>query len=103
MATSTKVVSPAARAQGRCAQILRASPWQWKPGFFVILWLGLLPLEAWEGLPFLTDDPQPMEFEHWEIYVASIDFKTAGGWVGDGPHVEINYGVVPIVLAWKPA
>ncbi len=97
MATSAKVIFRAVQAEGRCAQIRRASRWQWKPGFLVLLWLGLLPLEAWAGPPFLTDDPQPVDFEHWELYVASIDFATKDGGVGDGPHVEINYGVVPNV------
>ncbi len=68
-----------------------------KLGWLVLSWLVLFPLEAWAGPPFLTDDPQTVEFQHWELYVASTDFKTAGGWVGDGPHVEINYGVVPNV------
>ncbi len=63
----------------------------------MLLWLILCPPGAWAGPPFLTDDPQPVDFQHWEVYVASIDFKTKDGWVGDGPHVEINYGVVPNV------
>ena len=66
-------------------------------GWLVILWWALLLTDAWAGPPFLTDDPQPVDFQHWEVYVASIDFKTKDGWVGDGPHVEINYGVVPNV------
>lgn len=71
--------------------------WVQKLRWLVLSWLVLFPLEAWAGPPFLTDDPQTVEFQHWELYVASVDFKTAGGWVGDGPHVEINYGVVPNV------
>ena len=63
----------------------------------VLLWLFLCSPEAWAGPPFLTDDPQTVDFQHWELYVASTDFKTIDGWVGDGPHVEINYGVVPNV------
>lgn len=63
----------------------------------VLLWLCLCSSGAWAGPPFLTDDPQTVDFQHWELYVASVDFKTTGGWVGDGPHVEINYGVVPNV------
>ena len=63
----------------------------------MVAWLLLCTLEAWAGPPFLTDDPQPVDFQHWELYVASIDFKTKDGWVGDGPHVEVNYGAVPNV------
>ncbi len=66
-------------------------------GFLVACLLVLVPVGALAGPPFLTDDPQPVEFQHWEFYLASIDFKSKDGWVGDGPHMEINYGVVPNV------
>lgn len=58
--------------------------------------VGPVPLEARAGLPFLTDDRQTGDFQHRELYVASMDFKTAGGWVGDGPRAEINYGACPM-------
>ena len=74
-----------------------ASRWNRKLRFLVVFWLILCPMDAWAGPPFLTDDPQPVDFQHWEFYLASMDFRTAGGWTGDGPHVEINYGVVPNV------
>lgn len=62
------------------------------------LLLNLLPtLTSRGGPPYLTDDPEPVEYQHWEFYVASLDFKTADGWTGTGPHIEINYGVVPNV------
>ena len=57
----------------------------------------LLTSAALAGPPFITDDPQPVDFQHWEFYLASMDFHTAGDWFGTGPHVEINYGVVPNV------
>ena len=68
--------------------------WRW---FLAACLLVLVPAGATAGPPFLTDDPQPVDFQHWEFYLASMDFRTTGGWVGDGPHVEINYGVVPNV------
>ena len=49
------------------------------------------------GPPFVTDDPEPVEFQHWEIYLASLQSHTAEGWSGTLPHVEINYGVMPDV------
>ena len=52
------------------------------------------PLGAFAGPPFVTDDPEPVEYQHWEFYFASEDFKTAGDWSGTAPHVEVNYGVV---------
>jgi hypothetical protein len=47
------------------------------------------------GPPFLTDDPEPVEYRHWEFYVASQHVKTADGWSGTAPHFEVNYGAIP--------
>jgi hypothetical protein len=52
---------------------------------------------AYGGPPFVTDDPEPVEYQHWEFYVASMDSKLGGDWSGTGPHFELNYGVVPDV------
>jgi hypothetical protein len=46
------------------------------------------------GPPFITDDPEPVEYRHWEIYLASQHLKMADGWSGTAPHVEVNYGVI---------
>jgi len=45
------------------------------------------------GPPFLTDDPEPVEYRHWEIYLASQHAKDKDGWSGTAPHFEVNYGV----------
>ena len=50
---------------------------------------------AFAGPPFVTDDPEPVEYQHWEIYLASLPTHDQGGWSGTLPHLEINYGVVP--------
>jgi hypothetical protein len=52
---------------------------------------------AYGGPPFVTDDPEPVDYQHWEFYVASADSKTGGDWSGTGPHFEVNYGVLPDV------
>ena len=49
------------------------------------------------GPPFLTDDPQPVDYQHWEFYIASQHAEAAGGWSGTAPQFELNYGVVPNV------
>ena len=49
------------------------------------------------GPPFVTDDPEPVDYQHWEFYVASADAKLGGDWSGTAPHFELNYGVVPNV------
>lgn len=52
---------------------------------------------ALAGPPYLTDDPEPVEYKHWEVYVASIFFKEQEAWTGTGPHLEVNYGPFPNV------
>ena len=54
--------------------------------------LFLHPLAALAGPPFVTDDPEPVKYRHWEVYIASQNTKTADGWSGTAPHFEVNYG-----------
>ena len=49
------------------------------------------------GPPFNTDDPQPVDFRHWEYYVSSINNYQQRVWSGTSPHFEINYGLIPNV------
>ncbi|HEV2327937.1 MAG TPA: hypothetical protein VGY56_04005 [Verrucomicrobiae bacterium] len=62
--------------------------------FVAVLLLGVC---AYAGPPYVTDDPEPVEYQHWEFYVASMDQKVGGDWSGTAPHFELNYGVVPNV------
>jgi hypothetical protein len=66
-------------------------------GCALILTFSLRPQEALAGPPFITDDPEPVDYQHWEFYVASQDSKLGGDWSGTAPHFEVNYGVVPDV------
>jgi hypothetical protein len=36
-----------------------------------------------------------VEYQHWEVYLASLLSKDAGSWSGTAPHVEVNYGAAP--------
>jgi hypothetical protein len=70
------------------------------PSLLAAIVAGLVPLilgliVAWAGPPFVTDDPEPVEYRHWEIYVASQHAKDKEGWSGTAPHFEVNYGVLP--------
>jgi hypothetical protein len=47
------------------------------------------------GPPFKTDDPQPVDFRHWEFYIASMQQFDSHAANATLPHFEINYGVVP--------
>jgi hypothetical protein len=63
--------------------------------FLVVLAVAAAPLVARAGPPYDTDDPEPVEYQHWEFYGATHTLVTAAGASGDAPHVEINYGVQP--------
>jgi hypothetical protein len=61
------------------------------------------------GPPFLTDDPEPVEFKHWEFYLATEWAAERRAASGTSPHIEVNYGalpglqlhaIVPAALAW---
>ncbi len=58
---------------------------------------GGLALSAHAGAPFLTDDPEPVEYQHHEMYIAMQQTKTRDGWAGAAPYVEFNFGPVPDV------
>ncbi|MEI9984697.1 MAG: hypothetical protein WDN69_16735 [Aliidongia sp.] len=43
----------------------------------------------------MTDDPEPAEFEHFEINIAAIGSFLAGGRQGALPNIDANYGARP--------
>lgn len=49
------------------------------------------------GPPFRTDDPETVEYNHWEFYLAHTYSNDKDGVSGTAPHLELNYGVVPNV------
>lgn len=49
---------------------------------------------AWGGPPFVTDDPEPVEYRHTEMHFAAEQVITQSGKVVV-PLVEYNYGVLP--------
>jgi hypothetical protein len=61
----------------------------------LLILLGLSRVAAAVGPPFITDDPQPVDFKHWEVYIASQHFHEFGAWNGTLPHFEVNYGAAP--------
>jgi len=69
------------------APILRRTP------ALAVLALALFPVAARAGPPYLTDDPDPVAYHHWELYLASqwdhIDRHAASGSL---PHLEVNFG-----------
>jgi hypothetical protein len=57
--------------------------------------LPLLASPVFAGPPFRTDDPEPVDFQHFEINMLSMGTETAGGWNGTLPGLEVNYGALP--------
>ena len=59
------------------------------------IWIFTAVNLVWAGPPFATDDPEPVEYEHWEVYLASRLFHDKSGWSGTSPELEVNYGTIP--------
>lgn len=73
---------------------------EWKAGgtilASVLVVLTVVPAVARAGPPYLTDDPDPVAYHHWELYLGSQwDQIERGSVDGSLPHVEVNFGVVP--------
>jgi hypothetical protein len=65
--------------------------------FIASLICTLVPAAAFAGPPFRTDDPEPVEYKHWEVYVASQGSSDQDGISRTAPHIEVNYGILPNV------
>jgi hypothetical protein len=57
----------------------------------------IVPTFLKAGPPFLTDDPQPVDFMHWEFYISSQQQFSDNNVDATLPHFEINYGLIPDV------
>jgi hypothetical protein len=55
----------------------------------------VVPSAACCGPPFLTDDPAPTDFEHWEIYAPLFEAEGSGANFEGNFGAEINYGAAP--------
>jgi hypothetical protein len=64
------------------------------PGIAGSLTLLLAP-RVLAGPPFLTDDPEPVEYQHWETYLFAATEPEGSGYLINGPAAEINYGALP--------
>ncbi|MGC4122598.1 MAG: hypothetical protein QM765_50115 [Myxococcales bacterium] len=50
---------------------------------------------AWAGPPFETDDPEPVEPRHVELYLSATGRRAGNEWTGLLPLVEGNVGAAP--------
>jgi Putative MetA-pathway of phenol degradation len=53
----------------------------------------ILAAYMFAGPPYLTDDPVPVDYQHWEVYLFATGDHTDNGYTIQGPATEINYGV----------
>jgi len=52
---------------------------------------------AWAGPPFQTDDPEPIDFRHYEFYTFAASDGTSKETDTIGPGFEFNWGALPNV------
>src|ERR1035441_7319391 len=57
--------------------------------------VALLPTSAIAGPPFRTDDPEPVDYTHWEFYTFTSGTHISGDTSGVGAAFEFNYGLIP--------
>jgi len=50
------------------------------------------PAIAFAAPPYITDDPEPVEYQHWEVYFGSLFIKQPDAWTSTAPHLEVDYG-----------
>jgi hypothetical protein len=55
----------------------------------------LATTSALAGPPFITDDPEPVDFRAWEINYGLTYLHAAGASAGSLPSLDINYGIYP--------
>ena len=59
---------------------------------WILLLASVTPAIA--GPPYLSDDPEPTDFQHFEIYSYSLGTATRGATAGQGG-IDFNYGGAP--------
>ena len=55
----------------------------------------LIPAPALAGPPYVTDDPEPVDYEHYELYSYFTGGQARGLGTGGAPAIEYNYGFAP--------
>jgi hypothetical protein len=63
--------------------------------FVIVAAVAGAPSFALAGPPYVTDDPEPIPYHHWELYLSSAHEVTRAGARGLAPFGEINFGALP--------
>jgi hypothetical protein len=61
----------------------------------VLALAAVLPAAALAGPPFRTDDPEPVDYQHWEMNLFSQGTQVVGAATAILPGYEVNYGALP--------
>jgi hypothetical protein len=59
-------------------------------GFILAIWIQ----SAFAGPPYVADDPEPTDYQHFEIYTFNLGTTTRGGTSGESG-IDFNYGAAP--------
>lgn len=70
--------------------------WARPRGWLIALAMGLAASPAFAGPPYDTDDPEPADYGHWEVYLFGAGGRSSGAFDGEAG-IDINYGVMPDV------
>jgi Putative MetA-pathway of phenol degradation len=73
----------------------RMNPARSGPKAFLFLLLMLTGTRLWAGPPFQTDDPEPVDFRHYELYQFGTVSSTPVETDPTGPAIEFNWGAAP--------
>ena len=66
----------------------------WRAAGLALVFSVLISAVATAGPPFRTDDPEPVDYKHWEFYTFSTGTHVSGDTSGVLPGVEFNYGLI---------
>jgi hypothetical protein len=65
-----------------------------RTGKIIVVALVALARPALAGPPYVSDDPEPTDYKHFEIYTFSNGAATRGD-IGGASGVDFNYGAAP--------
>jgi hypothetical protein len=77
-------------------RLVLSSPRVWKralPPIFALLLIGVAA-PAFAGPPYMSDDPEPTDYKHFEIYTFSNGTVSKDGTNGEAG-IDFNYGAAP--------
>lgn len=62
--------------------------------FLAVAIASLLNVPAWAGPPYISDDPQPTDYQHYEIYIFGNGMAARDG-ASSSYGLDFNYGAAP--------